>query len=123
MWRIGILLLAAAIACVSGTSVDVTVTPNGDGKFVAVVAVTPTEQVNGWEVVITFSSPITAIDVSSCFTHVCLSGVWYFGHVYKTKRYVCDIDATYIVSWLMFPHTFLSHVVRAPHFVSGMGGR
>lgn len=64
MWpSVGFVFLCA-LPCVSGTSVEVTTTPNGDGKFSAVITISATEKVNGWEVVLTFESAITKLDVS-----------------------------------------------------------
>ena len=63
MWTSGFLLLALSVVCVYCNSVDVVITDNGDGKFEALITVTPTEQINGWEVAITFGSAVTDVDV------------------------------------------------------------
>jgi len=59
-----VLLCVILHTCVSATSVTVSTEPNGDGKLNAVISISATEDINGWEVMLTFSSAVTKLNVS-----------------------------------------------------------
>lgn len=61
-----VLLLSQILSTVHSTTVQVSTTPNGDSKFSAVITISATEKVNGWEVILKFNSPVLKIDVSNC---------------------------------------------------------
>lgn len=87
MLSVGLCLLLCHVNSLHANDVSVTVQDVWQGRYHLKMTVTASEDVNGWEVVLHFSSPITKMDVSYC---------------YKMQLLVCFLFRTKITEvWIM----------------------